>query len=87
MANVTVTVDDDTKEEMSEFPEINWSQVAREAFEERVEEMRKLERMRDFEVMDDLAAESELTERDTAEIANRIDRRMAEEFVDGPEPE
>ena len=37
--------------------------------------------------MDDLAAESELTERDTAEIANRIDRRMAEEFVDGPEPE
>ena len=87
MANVTVTVDDDTKEEMSEFPEINWSQVAREAFEERVEEMRKLERMRDFEVMDDLAAESELTERDTAEIANRIDRRVAEEFVDGPEPE
>jgi hypothetical protein len=87
MANVTVTVDDDTKEEMSEFPEINWSQVAREAFEERVEEMRKLERMRDFEVMDDLAAESELTERDTAEIANRIDRRMAKEFVDGPEPE
>ena len=87
MANVTVTVDDDTKEEMSEFPEINWSQVAREAFEERVEEMRKLERMRDFEVMDDLAAESELTERDTAEIADRIDRRMAEEFVDGPEPE
>ena len=87
MANVTVTVDDDTKEEMSEFPEINWSQVAREAFEERVEEMRKLERMRDFEVMNDLAAESELTERDTAEIANRIDRRMAEEFVDGPEPE
>jgi hypothetical protein len=87
MANVTVTVDDDTKEEMSEFPEINWSQVAREAFEERVEEMRKLERMRDFEVMDDLAAESELTERDTAEIANRIDRRMAEEFVNGPEPE
>ena len=87
MANVTVTVDDDTKEEMSEFPEINWSQVAREAFEERVEEMRKLERMRDFEVMDDLAAESELTERDTAEIANRIDRRMAEEFVDGPKPE
>ena len=87
MANVTVTVDDDTKEEMSEFPEINWSQVAREAFEERVEEMRKLERMRDFEVIDDLAAESELTERDTAEIANRIDRRMAEKFVDGLEPE
>ena len=87
MANVTVTVDDDTKEEMSEFPEINWSQVAREAFEERVEEMRKLERMRDFEVMDDLAAESGLTERDTAEIANRIDRRMAEEFVNGPESE
>jgi hypothetical protein len=67
---------------MSQFPEINWSQVAREAFEERVEEMRKLERMREFEVMDDLAVESELTEQDTTEIADRIDREMAEEFAD-----
>lgn len=87
MANVTVTVDDDTKREMGEFPEINWSQVAREAFEERVEEMRKLERMRDFEIMDDLAAESDLTERDATEIAERIDRRMAEEFVESARPE
>jgi hypothetical protein len=87
MTNVTVTVNDDLKQEMSQFPAINWSQVAREAFEERVEEMRKLERMQDFEVMEDLAAESELTERDATDLAERIDRSIAEEFVGDARPE
>lgn len=81
MANVTITVPDEFKEKMEEHPEINWSQVAREAFEEKLVDLETIERLKDFEVMDEIAAESELTEGDIEEIARKIDEAMADDFV------
>lgn len=84
MANVTVTVSDVFKEQMDERPEINWSQVAREAFEQKLTELEALEKFKDFEVIDEIAEKSELTEEDVDEIAEKIDRAVAEEFVGDP---
>jgi len=63
MPSITVNVDDDLKERMDEHPEINWSEVTRQAIQEKIEAL---------EVMDELTSESELTERDVQEIADKI---------------
>lgn len=81
MANVTVTVPDEFKERMEEHPEINWSQVAREAFEQKIVDLQTIEKLKDFEVMDEIAENSDLTEEDVAEIAEKIDQEMADEFL------
>jgi len=61
--SVTVNVDDDLKERMEKHPEINWSEVTRQAIQEKIEAL---------EVMDELTGKSELTESDVQEIADKI---------------
>lgn len=60
---ITVNVDDDLKERMEKHPEINWSEVTRQAIQEKIETL---------EVMEELTSESELTESDVQEIADKI---------------
>ena len=69
MPSITVNVDDDLKARMEAHPEINWSEVTRQAIQEKIEVL---------EVMDELTGESELTERDVREIADLIDDRGRE---------
>ncbi|MHC3437863.1 hypothetical protein ACYJ1Y_07075 [Natrialbaceae archaeon A-gly3] len=66
MPSITVNVDDDLKERMENHPEINWSEVTRQAIQEKIEAL---------EMMDELTSESELTERDVREIADKINER------------
>lgn len=63
MPSITVNVDDDLKERMEEHPEINWSEVTRQAIQEKIETL---------DVMDELTSKNELTESDVAEIADKI---------------
>jgi len=73
MATITVNVDDDLKKRMEKHPEINWSEVTRQAIQEKIEAL---------EVMDELTSTSELTESDVQEIADKINesgRTRAEE--------
>ena len=63
MPTITVNVDDDLKERMENHPEINWSEVTRQAIEEKVGTL---------EVMDELTSENELTESDVRDIAKKI---------------
>jgi hypothetical protein len=63
MPSITVNVDDDLKERMENHPEINWSEVTRQAIQEKVETL---------ELMDELTSQSELTETDVQEIADKI---------------
>jgi len=73
MPTVTVNVDDDLKDQMEDHPEINWSEVARSAFEEKVD---------DLEMMKRLSSDSELTEEDVDELATLIDSNVAERLAD-----
>jgi hypothetical protein len=54
---------------MEKHPEINWSEVTRQAIEEKVDAL---------EVMDELTSESELTESDVRDIADKINERGRE---------
>lgn len=72
MPTVTISVDDELKEQMSEHPEINWSEVARTAFEEKIE---------DLEMVKRLSSNNELTEEDVDELAKRIDTTVAEQLI------
>ena len=63
--SITVNVDDELKNRMEENPEINWSEVTRQAIQEKVETL---------DMMDELTSGSELTESDVAEIADQINK-------------
>ena len=74
MPTITVNVDDDLKERMEKHPEINWSEVTRQAIQEKIGAL---------EVLNELTSESELTESDVQEIADKINesgrKRVGEE--------
>ena len=63
MVNVTLTVPADLKKKMDEFPEINWSEVARQAINRRIQELLLLR---------SITAKSKLTEEDVREIGHKI---------------
>lgn len=67
--NFTVRMDGELKRRMKDHPEINWSHVIREHVRSMLE---------DLERMDELTAESRLTEADVEELAAMIDAAAAE---------
>ncbi|ELZ93373.1 MULTISPECIES: hypothetical protein [Haloferax] len=73
MPTITVNVDDTLKEQMEKHPEINWSEVTRQAIRSKIEKL---------ELMDELTADSELSDADVDEIAAKINesaRKRVEE--------
>lgn len=69
MPTITVNVDDTLKERMEEHPEINWSEVTRQAIREKIEEL---------ELLNELTADSTLTEADVEQLAEAIDESARE---------
>lgn len=67
MTNLTLSIPDDLKAKMSRFPEINWSEVARQAI---------MEKTRVLGQMQQLLSRSALTEQDALQIGREIKRRM-----------
>ncbi len=67
MTNLTLSIPDDLKAKMSHFPEINWSEVARQAI---------MEKTRVLGQMQQLLSRSTLTEQDALTIGRAIKRRM-----------
>jgi hypothetical protein len=67
MTTLTVSIPNDLKAQMSRFPEVNWSEVARQAI---------LEKVRVLEQMQHLLSRSALTEQDALKIGREIKRRM-----------
>ena len=74
MPTITVNVDDDLKTRMEAHPEINWSEVTRQAIEEKLDHL---------ELIDELVEGSSLTDADVADLARRIDERAHERLADG----
>lgn len=67
MANVTVAIPAELKAKMRKFPEINWSEVARQAIAEKT---------RTVERMQELLARSALMKTDALAIGRQIKRRV-----------
>ena len=71
MSTLSVSVPDDLREQMIKLDEINWSAVARKAFEEKVKEV---------EFLKNIAKKSKLTDKDADEIVTNINKSMAKKF-------
>ena len=67
MANLTLAIPNDLRVKMDHFPEINWSEVARQAI---FQKTRQLEQLNQF------FSNSTLTEQDAIEIGRQIKRRV-----------
>jgi len=76
MPSITVNVDEALKAQMERHPEINWSEVTRQAIAEKVEAL---------ELMDQLTSGSDLTSEDVEEIADQINARARSRFDDTAE--
>jgi predicted CopG family antitoxin len=71
MANMTLAIPDELYKRMKALSEIRWSEVARRAIEQRVE---------DLEIMNKIAAKSKLTKKDAEEISRKINHSAAKRF-------
>jgi len=67
MPSLTLAIPADLKVQMGRFPEINWSEVARQAI---------AEKMRVLQTMQRLLAKSVLTEGDAVAIGRQIKSRV-----------
>lgn len=71
MVSITLSVPEELKRKMDEFPEINWSEVARQSIRNRVEQM---EFLRHF------TSESKLTEKDALELGRKVNKAVAKRY-------
>ena len=68
MVNVTVSVPEDLKRKMDEAALINWSEVARRAFREQIE---------DLELLKKITAKSKATDSDIEQLSKKIKHGIA----------
>ena len=73
MANMTLSVPDELHKEMKKMAEIKWSEVAREAFKEKIEERKMIER---------IVSKSKFTEKDAMEFGKMINKAATKRFFD-----
>lgn len=71
MVSITLSVPEEMKDEMEEFPEINWSEVARQSIDEKLQELRFLEEFK---------KESDLTEEEAVKLGRRLNEELAERY-------
>ena len=76
MPTITVRVNEDLKEQMDRHPEINWSEVTRQAITEKTEGLKRLEKL------EQLARDSHATEDDVAEIAGLVNKQVAQHYAE-----
>ena len=74
MVNVTVSVPEVMKDKMDEFAEINWSEVARRAFTQKIS---------DLEFLKQLKAKSKLSEKDAIELGRKVNAALAKKYETG----
>ncbi|MCX6708184.1 MAG: hypothetical protein NTW67_00845 [Candidatus Woesearchaeota archaeon] len=69
MTTMTLAVPVELKEKMDSFPEMNWSEVARQAFMQKVEDMEFLRKFK---------AKSKITEADTLRLGKEVSKSVSD---------
>jgi len=71
MVNITLAVPQELKSKMEEFPEINWSEVARQAIKERAMKLA---------IFKSITEESKLTEKDVLALGRKVNEALHERY-------
>jgi len=72
MTTMTLAVPEELKKKMDSFQEMNWSEVARQAFKQKVED---LEFLRKFK------SKSTMTEEDALKLGAEINKKLAKRYI------
>lgn len=72
MVNVTIAVSEDLKRMLDRFPEINWSEVARQAW---------LAKVKQLEFLNELTKKSRATDKDIEELSAKIKKGLAKKYL------
>ena len=72
MVNMTLALPEELHNKMKNFNDIKWSEVARKAIEERIN---------DLELMNRIASKSKLTVKDAEELADKIKKGASKRFL------
>ncbi len=67
MTTLTLAVPDEMKKKMDSFPEMNWSEVARQAFRQKMVDMEFLRRFKE---------KSKLTETDALRLGREVSNKL-----------
>ncbi len=68
MVSLTLSVTPELKREMDEFPEMNWSEIARQAIKKRMDLLKEMDRA---------FAKSKLTEEDAIGLGRLVNKGLA----------
>ena len=71
MTTMTLAVPSELKDKMEKFPEMNWSEVARQAF---------MQRIKDLEFLKKFKSASTLTEEDTLRLGRELNSNLAKRY-------
>lgn len=71
MTTMTLAVPSELKDKMEKFPEMNWSEVARQAF---------MQRINDLEFLKKFKSDSTLTEEDALRLGRELNKNLAKRY-------
>ena len=71
MVTMTLAVHDGLRHKMETFPEINWSEVARQAF---------LQKVNDLEFLRKFKSKSKITEQDALKLGAELSRKLSKKY-------
>jgi hypothetical protein len=69
MTTLTLAVPDEMKKKMDSFPEMNWSEVARQAFMQKIDDMEFLRKFKE---------KSKLTEADALRLGKEVSKSVSD---------
>jgi len=71
MTTMTLAVPSELKHKMENFPEMNWSEVARKAFKQKI---------KDLEFLEKFTRDSTLTEEDALRLGKELNKNLAKRY-------
>ena len=71
MTNITLVVPAELKHRMDIFPEINWSEVARQAF---------MQKIKDMEFLKEFKSQSKISEEDALRLGKEVKKNLAKKI-------
>jgi len=71
MANITLSIPEDLKKEMEKFPEINWSEVARDSIKKKIAQLTFLKGFK---------MESDITVEDALKLGQEVNQLLVKRY-------
>ncbi len=72
MTNITLSIPEDLKKEMENFPEINWSEVARTSIRQKLTNLNFLKGLR---------LDSEITLKDALKLGKEVSELLSKRYI------